>query len=40
LCERIWERIDKDTAENGYLWYKGGKALVTNFGKLCKEEEK
>jgi hypothetical protein len=40
LCEKIWKRIDKDTNENGYLWHLGGKALVQNFKRLCKEEDR
>jgi len=40
LCGQIWDRIDADTNANGYLWHPGGKALVANFKKLCKEEEK
>jgi len=37
--KQISARITKDTNENGYLWHKGGKALVRNFEKLLKEKE-
>lgn len=39
-ARKVAERITKDTNENGYLWHKGGKALVQNFEKLLKEEDR